>query len=408
VFKGLFGSKSDRSPPPKNQIEVECPACGAFQHEPKLVVSTFCRGCGTHLAIDRGRVTATGQPPPAPPVRRSSTPAPRSSPEVTELSSPPPPPAAELPAAPTPLPANETPTQEIGFGAFLKNLVAQPAPPQSLESSADEAPAPAKKSGKRRAATKMETELGLILEPPAAQTAPQPEHQAPEPELTPTQVETPATPSEPAGAAPQAGIFPAQPLTTWNAGRGLTPDQGLYRQQYFREADCFHCGQRTQASRAVRSATCSRCGSTIPLDDIEVRHRVQRAIRTRGDVMIRRAGVVTAEQLECKDLRCYGLLETNVKTTGDVILRTTGTLIGAIQCQRLLIEKGSDITFLNEVQAAQIEVHARVTGSLVASGSLLIGATGAVNGDVTASSVSIQPGGELNGAMNIVRGKPAP
>jgi cytoskeletal protein CcmA (bactofilin family) len=158
----------------------------------------------------------------------------------------------------------------------------------------------------------------------------------------------------------------------------------------------------------VRSATCSRCGSTIPLDDIEVRHRVQRAIRTRGDVMIRRAGIVTAEQLECKDLRCYGLLETNVKTTGDVILRTTGTLIGAIQCQRLLIEKGSDITFLNEVQAAQIEVHARVTGSLVASGSLLIGATGAVNGDVTASSVSIQPGGELNGAMNIVRGKPAP
>ena len=79
-----------------------------------------------------------------------------------------------------------------------------------------------------------------------------------------------------------------------------------------------------------------------------------------------------------------------------------------IQCRRLLIEKGSDVTFLNEVQAAQIEVHASVTGSLVASGSLLIGGTGAVTGDVTASSVSIQPGGELNGAMNIVRAKPAP
>lgn len=144
------------------------------------------------------------------------------------------------------------------------------------------------------------------------------------------------------------------------------------------------------------------------MDDVEISHPVQRDIRTRGDVMIRRSGIVTSERLECKDLRCYGLLETSVKARGDIILRTSGTLLGALECRRLLVEKGSDITFLNEVHAAQIEIHARVTGALVSSGSLLIGATGAVNGDVTASSVAIEPGGELNGAMNIVRAKPAP
>ncbi len=447
MFKGLFGSKSDRSPPPKNQIEVECPACGAFQHEPRLVVSTLCRACGAHLAIDRGRVTATGQPAPAPPVRRSSTPAPRPPAEAAK-------PAPETPARPTepapvaPPASAAAPAQELGFGAFLKNLVAQPATPASdapasdapasdtpasdtpasdtpasdtpasdtpasdapasdapaSDTPASDAPAsdapvsdtpasalsPApKKSGKRRANAETETELGLILEPPAAKPEPQPE---PAPAPPPT--------------APQTATAPVQPLTTWNAGRGLTPDQGLYRNQYFHETECFECGQRTQVSRAQRSVTCSRCGAAIPMDDVEISHAVQRAIRTRGDVMIRRNGVVTADQLECKDLRCYGLLETNVKASGDIILRTSGTLLGALQCRRLLIEKGSDITFLNEVQANQIEVHARVTGSLVASGSLLIGATGAVNGDVTASSVSIQPGGELNGAMNIVRAKP--
>ncbi len=406
MFKGLFGSKSDRSPPPKNQIEVECPACGAFQHEPKLVVSTLCRACGTHLAIDRGRVTATGLPAPAPPVRRSSTPAPRPPAEAAKPSAEP---APARPAEPAPAPAAPpaaAPSQELGFGAFLKNLVAQPATTPASDAPASDAPASdapasdtptsdapatAKKSGKRRAVAETATELGLILEPPAAK---------------------PEAPPEPAAAQaeaePQAATAPVQPLTTWNAGRGLTPDQGLYRNQYFRETECFECGLRAQVSRAVRSVACSRCGATIPLDDIEIRHPVQRAIRTRGDVMVRRTGVVTADQLECKDLRCYGLLETNVKASGDVILRTRGTLLGAIQCRRLLIEKGSDVTFLNEVQAAQIEVHASVTGSLVASGSLLIGGTGAVNGDVTASSVSIQPGGELNGAMNIVRAKPAP
>jgi cytoskeletal protein CcmA (bactofilin family)/ribosomal protein S27E len=401
VFKGLFGSKSDRSPPPKNQIEVECPACGAFQHEPKLVVSTLCRVCGAHLAIDRGRVTATGQPAPAPPVRRSSTPAPRPS---TEAAKPVPEPSVR-PAEPAPdaAPASaENPAKELGFGAFLKNLVAQPAPPASdtpasdtpaSDTPASAPPAISKKSGKRRANTETETELGLILEPPAAKPEPQQEQ---------------AAEAAPVAAAPQTATAPVQPLTTWNAGRGLTPDQGLYRNQYFRETECFECGLRAQVSRAVRSVACSRCGATVPLDDIEIRNPVQRTLRTRGDVMIRRSGVVTADQLECKDLRCYGLLETNVKATGDVILRTSGTLLGAIQCRRLLIEKGSDVTFLNEVHAQQIEVHARVTGSLVANGSLLIGATGAVNGDVTASSVSIQPGGELNGAMNIVRAKPTP
>lgn len=427
MFKGLFGSKSDRSPPPKNQIEVECPACGAFQHEPKLVVSTLCRACGTHLAIDRGRVTATGQPAPAPPVRRSSTPAPRTSAGTTTAPATPVP-AVESPST-NPEPRAEAPPQEIGFGAFLKNLVtpgSQPAAPPAEAPAANDAttsdtpaddaqdktaedappgestppsqaPAVAKKPGKRRPTTETETELGLILEPPPADSPPEPEASPPAPEPTP--------PEQP---APEPAPTPAQPLTTWNAGRGLPPDQGLYRNQYSREATCFECGQIVQVSRAVRSATCSRCSATIPLDDVEIRHPVQRNIRTRGDVMIRRNGVVTADQLECKDLRCYGLLETNVKAAGDVILRTSGTLLGAIQCQRLLIEKGSDITFLNEVHAAQIEVHARVTGSLVASGSLRIGATGAVNGDVTASSVAIDPGGELNGAMNIVRAKPTP
>src|SRR5690606_23175585 len=109
------------------------------------------------------------------------------------------------------------------------------------------------------------------------------------------------------------------------------------------EAECFECGQRFQVSRAQRPVACSRCGAAIPMDDVEISHAVQRAIRTRGDVMIRRNGIVTADQLECKDLRCYGLLETNVKASGDVILRTSGTLLGAIQCRRLLIEKGSDI-----------------------------------------------------------------
>ena len=63
------------------------------------------------------------------------------------------------------------------------------------------------------------------------------------------------------------------------------------------------------------------------------------------------------------------------------------------------------------MHATDVEIQARVTGTIYSTGLVLIGSNGSVNGDVTARSVSIEPGGELNGAMNIVRGKsttPAP
>jgi hypothetical protein len=60
VFGRFFGSKSSILPtPPKNQIEVVCPSCGAAQYEPRLVVSTFCKKCGVHLTVQKKRVTAS-------------------------------------------------------------------------------------------------------------------------------------------------------------------------------------------------------------------------------------------------------------------------------------------------------------------------------------------------------------
>ena len=70
-----------------------------------------------------------------------------------------------------------------------------------------------------------------------------------------------------------------------------------------------------------------------------------------------------------------------------------------------MVEKGADVAFLNPVHATEVEIQARVTGTICSTGPVLIASNGSVNGDVTARSVSIEPGGELNGAMNIVRGK---
>ncbi|MBL9143842.1 MAG: polymer-forming cytoskeletal protein [Verrucomicrobiaceae bacterium] len=180
-------------------------------------------------------------------------------------------------------------------------------------------------------------------------------------------------------------------------------EQGAFRQQYFKEAECFDCSNKFKVGRSSRSANCPSCGAYISLEDIELNLPSSQAIKTRGDVMIRKRGHLTAAHLYARDLRCYGLVEANIFCSGDATFKTTGTIIGEVKCKKFLVEKGSEITFMNPVHADDVEIHGVITGHVYSKGPVIIGNGGAVNGDVTARSVSIEPGGELNGSMNIVR-----
>ncbi len=201
-----------------------------------------------------------------------------------------------------------------------------------------------------------------------------------------------------------AGMAAASPVGTLQKMK----DQGFYRQQYFKEAQCFDCDHKFKVGRSSRSANCPNCGAYISLEDIELNMPSTQAIKTRGDVLIRKRGQLTATHLYAKDLRCQGSVSANVHCSGDAIFRTTGTIVGEVRCRRFIVEKGSAITFMNPVHADEVEIHAPITGNVFSKGPVLISANGAVNGDVTARSVSIEPGGELNGAMNIVRSTPSP
>ena len=356
MFGRLFGSKSSILPtPPKNQIEVVCPSCGVAQYEPRLVVSTFCKKCGVHLTVHKKRVTASD-------VTRSGVgvgindawadeaPVPAKSKKPTPVA--PEPVAASLPT--TKEDANLSPAD--GFGAYLQSQ-AQPA-------------------------AKPEVPPPLVQETSAAQMR-RPQSNSPPP-------------------------TPAPALQTASSLQKMK-DQGLYRNQYFKEVECFDCRHKFKTGRSAKSANCPACGAYISLEDVEINMTSTQPVKTRGNVLVRKRGRLSTSSVHCRDLECHGLIEANVTCSGDAAFRTTGSIIGEIRCQRFVVEKGADVAFLNHVHATEVEIQARVTGTIFCTGPVLIAGNGSVNGDVTARSVSIEPGGELNGAMNIVRGKsPAP
>jgi cytoskeletal protein CcmA (bactofilin family)/ribosomal protein S27E len=185
-------------------------------------------------------------------------------------------------------------------------------------------------------------------------------------------------------------------------------DQGVYRNAYFKDADCFECGHKFKVSRSSRSANCPHCGSLISLEDIEINMATNQAIKTRGDVLIRKRGHLSTDLIICRDIRCQGIVEANIQASGDAVFRTVGNIIGEVHCKRFIIEKGADVTFLNLIHAEETDIQAKITGTILCTGPLTIGKDGAVFGDVTARSINIEPGGELNGAMNIVRTQTMP
>lgn len=404
MLRGLFGKKSDRPSPPKGQIEVICPACGAAQYESRLVVSTFCKKCGVHLSVNRGKVTAStstrsgglrddslwdnapasSEPTPTPAAVNAN--AAKQTSSTSSLS----PIQAPAPAAPVEeditKPATAEEVEEGGFGVFLKQQVAPIAAP--LEKTPD-------------AEVKAEA-------PPAQPEEPAPPE--PEAEAPPEEPAIPPRRFQQATRRPQSNSPPPTPSPEPMSASTLQKmkEQGIYRNAYFKDADCFECRHKFKVSRSSRSANCPQCGTLISLEDVEINMNSTQPIKTRGDVLIRKRGHLSTDIIQCRDLRCQGLFEANVHASGDAIFRATGTIIGEIHCRRFIIEKGADVTFMNVVRAEEVEIQARVTGTLISSGPLLIGSGGSVNGDVTARSVSIEPGGELNGGMNIVRTAVAP
>jgi cytoskeletal protein CcmA (bactofilin family) len=182
-------------------------------------------------------------------------------------------------------------------------------------------------------------------------------------------------------------------------------EQGYYRQQYFKDVECFSCPNKFKVGRSAKSTQCPACGVHICLEDIDINVASTQSILTRGDVLIRKNGNVSAGHIKCRDLKVFGMVSAQIECSGDLVFRTSGTItiIGEIRCKRLVVEKGSDIHFHNVIYAEDVDLQARVSGNIQCSGRVLIGALGWIHGDVTARSVSIEPGGQLDGAMNILR-----
>lgn len=354
------------------KITLTCPSCGETQEEPSLVISSFCKACGEHFRVLKGKAI------PNPGLRVSGLAEVRASEKESEA---PfvwndPEEAAET---------EETPDDAWVISAEDKDRQAKPLP------------RPEEKSGEEEEGISAGAFFGLAEE----------EESEPESETHSTlgdQAQSKETLAEGSMAAMIESQSPVIPENAEKMPPNYQPPEKRRRSSDATtelEVRCFRCYHVQQVSRFAKSTQCERCSVYISLANYEIKTQKNHTLRTRGDIVIGRRGGLKKCEIACHHLTVNGVIDAFVDCSGDAVFRHSGVVRGNLYCRKLLIEKNCVVEFPDGVMAEKAEVQGQLVGNLTCSGPVRITRTGTVSGDVHAVEIDLKDGAAISGESRI-------
>jgi len=403
----------------KSRIDLACPACGFVQSEPAAVVSTFCRSCGEHYRVRRGKVVVRPGIKPSgivrtlattPPRRGSGTfvpplgdDAPLAAEESWLLS------AEDGGGFPRPLQPRQDDDAEVGISAGAFFGFASPEEPGPLPTKGargdvgvkgsqplDDPDAPGDPGDSDDSDDSDLSGVGVggadSEALPGEGAFPLGERAVRRDELSSGSVAA-LIESQRLPKAPPAARMPADYLPEEERRSG--PSLGDF------EARCFRCFHVQYVSRYAKSTQCERCSTYISLADYEIRARRSHTLRTRGNIVIRRRGGLKDCEIACHHLTVNGLIDARVDCSGDAVFRKSGRVRGHLHCRKLIVEKGAEIEFPDGAKAERAEIHGRLVGDLTCSEIARVHRSGSVSGRLVAASVEIKDGGRVDGETRV-------
>jgi len=171
---------------------------------------------------------------------------------------------------------------------------------------------------------------------------------------------------------------------------------------------CLECSATHKVAAAATSTICPGCSTYIDLRNLAIKDRTNQRIRTRGDVTVEKKGALLGTSIHCGHLTVHGSVSGSIHASGDLLLKSDQRLIGEVRCRRFVLEKKCEVHCLQPVHAEEVEIHGRATGHFHATRSLTLHRHAVLDGSVTAQSICMEPGAVLNGQVLVQHPEPAP
>src|SRR5438477_1416647 len=177
--------------------------------------------------------------------------------------------------------------------------------------------------------------------------------------------------------------------------------EAMWSRQRNRLVSCFECKRKHEVSDQATSTNCPGCSAHIDLRDYKIATSFSRTIRTRGDVHLTNKGDLSSTSVICRSAVIEGKLRGNLQCEDSMTIQLVGKIPGRIAAQNINVERKSDIQCFRRVTVTNIDIRGRMSGEIVASGSVTIHKTGTLEGNVTAKSIAIEKGGMFSGQLVI-------
>lgn len=168
-----------------------------------------------------------------------------------------------------------------------------------------------------------------------------------------------------------------------------------------RVVSCFECKRKHEVSDQATSTNCPGCSAHIDLRDYKITTSFSRTIRTRGDLFLTNKGDLSSTSVVCNSAVIEGKLRGNLECEESMTINLVGKIPGRIGAKEVVVERKSDIQCFRRVRVTNIDIRGRMSGEIIATGSVTIGKNGSLEGNVTAKSIAIEKGGMFSGQLVI-------
>lgn len=177
--------------------------------------------------------------------------------------------------------------------------------------------------------------------------------------------------------------------------------EGLWTTKRNSVIECFDCRAKQEVAAAAPSTNCPKCGSHQDLRDYKITTSFSRSIRTHGEVHLTAKGDLSSTNVICRSAVIEGKLRGNLQCAETARINFSGKIAGRLAAQHVLIERRSEVQFFRQVRVKSIEIHGRMSGDVIAETVVVIHRNAALDGNVTAKSISVEKGGMFSGQLVI-------
>src|SRR5204863_6029606 len=86
---------------------------------------------------------------------------------------------------------------------------------------------------------------------------------------------------------------------------------------------------------------------------------------------------------------------------GTATINYVGKIPGRLTADQVVVDRKSDVHFFRRIRVKSIEIRGRMTGEIIAEGTVVIHRNALLDGNVTAKSISVEKGGIFMGQLII-------